>query len=346
MKTTRQIFALAGNQVDVLQALNAINFKGLRVFTTPDITTSDIMETYLDNKGIVCPICKTINSENSIIIDVAKSAQIPKVSSASEYIDVSDISTIEHQFAEIASKHSCDIGDPKSNSSGLKGAPKISECNYCNYFYKGIDTISQKIIYESPNFFVMATLGEFINGYLLIIPKEHVMSCAELDEKAMQDFLEVLDDILYILRITYKTKKFLVWENGTGNGGIGKAKDSIVHSHVHIAPSSLTAKKIQLESGIPFLNISTDEISNYKTHSYLLVKTTNGWCINDDESVYIPWQYVRQLIAKEYNLTEEDIWNWKTNPFVEKMHETYAQIKSALAQNWKFVPSRIKERLV
>ena len=346
MKTTRRIFALTGKQEDVQQALNAINFKGVRVFTNPCITTAEALDTFLDNKSVVCQYCSTIQNECPIVVNVVKSTETFKFQCSGNYIDIFDITTVKDQFLRIACSNFCDIGDHKSNSSGLNGAPKISECNYCNFFYKGIDTISQEILYESDHFFVMTTLGEFINGYLLIIPKKHVMSCAELDEKAMKDFLEVLDDILYILRITYKTKKFLVWENGTGNGGVGKAKDSIVHSHVHVAPSSLTAKKIQLESGIPLKKISANEISNYTAHSYLLIKTKNGWRINDDQSVYIPRQYVRQLIAEEYNLTEEDIWNWRTHPFVEKMHETYNQIKSALAQNWEFVPERIKERLV
>lgn len=343
MKTTRRIFALTGRHEDVQQALKAINFKGTRVFTNP-ITTAEIFETYLDNKSVVCQDCNTIYSECPIIVNVVKSTKTLKIQCVGNYIDVFDTKAIENQFAKIASSNLCDIGDPKSNSSGLKGSPKVSECNYCNYYYKGIDKIGQKIIYESNRFIVLPTLGEFIHGYPIIIPKKHVMSCAEFDEETMQEFIEVLDDVLFMLSKTYKTKKFLVWENGTGNGGKGKAKDSVVHSHVHVAPSRLTANKIEQIAGFPLRKITAKELSNYTMHSYLLIKDGKNWRINDEPSVYIPRQFIRQLIAGELNIGG-DIWNWRTHPFINKMHETYDQIITAMHNDWENIPERIKNRL-
>ena len=345
MKTTRQLFALAGDSSDIQQVLDALQFKGIRTFSTTNISTSDIFETFLDNKSVVCPICEAALGECPTIIEVVRSTETCRIQCKSEYIDVYDINNIANKFQEIASIHLCDIGDLKSNSSGLKGTPKISECAYCNYYYKGINPHSQKTIYESDNFIVLATLGEFINGYLLIIPKKHILSCAEFDEKTMNEFLEVLDDVLFILQLAYKTKKFLVWENGTGNGGKGKAKDSIVHSHVHVAPSGLTANEVEINAGFPLKKISTSVISLYTEHSYLMIKDGKNWRINDEPSVYIPRQYIRQLIARENNLNAEDIWNWRTHPFIEKMCETYDQINSALTQNWSIIPTRIKSRL-
>lgn len=344
MKTTRQIFALTGKQEDVQQALKAIKFKGVRVFTEPNISSSDILSTYLDNKSVVCQDCCSIYGEYPILINVVYSNESERELCSRNCINISNLATVEKQFIKIASQNLCDIGDPKSNSSGLNGAPKVSECNYCNYYYKGIDKIGQKIIYESEQFIVLATLGEFIHGYPIIIPKQHVMSCAEFDKETMNEFIEVLEDVLFILSKTYNTKKFLVWENGTGNGGKGKAKDSVVHSHVHIAPSNLTANEIELIAGFPLKKISTEEISEYTLHSYLMIKDGKNWRINDEPSVYIPRQFIRQLIAKEHNI-EGDIWNWRTHPFINKMHETYEQIMLAMHNNWDSLPKRIKQRI-
>lgn len=343
MKTTRQIFALTGAPKNVQQVLQNINFKGVQIFTTP-ITTTEVFSTYLDNKSVVCPDCNAIHLECPIVIKVVKSTKKRKNPRLGNYIDVFDVATIEEQFSKIAYSYLCDIGDPKSNSSGLDGIPKVSECNYCNYYYKGIDNIGQKIIYESKRFIVLATLGEFINGYPIIIPKKHVMSCAEFDKETLAEFLEVLDDVLFILKKTYNTKKFLVWENGTGNGGKGKAKDSVVHSHVHVAPSNLTADEIELIAGFSLRKISSKEILKYAKHSYLMIKDGKKWRINDETSVYIPRQFIRQLIAKEHHL-EGDIWNWRTHPFVDKMQETYDQIMSALHSDWKNIPKRIRKRI-
>ena len=91
----------------------------------------------------------------------------------------------------------------------------------------------------------MPSIGQFINGYLLIIPKAHVMSMAEFSKELIDEFNIVLEDVIAILKLTYNFSDILVWENGTGNSGKGKAKDSVVHCHVHVAPSLLLQIKLR-----------------------------------------------------------------------------------------------------
>lgn len=344
MKTTRNLFALEGSSAEVNTVLKAIQFKGLRVFSTIDISHSDIFETFLNNKSIACPICHTVLSYDDLIaISVINSSKKNEQNHFKNLIDTFK-GNIPSQFEKIADIYNCDIGDFKANSSGLNGAPSKDDCCYCNFYYKGISKHNQKTIYESPNFFVLATLGEFMYGYVLVIPKAHITSCAELDKDSMDELLEVLDDIIFILKKTYKKENFLIWENGSGNGGIGKAKDSIVHCHVHIAPSSLTASRIELFAGFPLKEITSQDLSKFGKNSYLLIKDGSFWRINDDNRVYIPRQYVRQLLARENKLYGEE-WNWRTHPYVDKMNETYYQIVSALKDDWDNVPDRIKYRI-
>ena len=120
---------------------------------------------------------------------------------------------------DIADKYNCDIGDHVLNSSGLNGTPTVEDCVYCKDFSSGCS----RIVYESQHFLVVPTVGEFITGYLLIIPKRHTMSLAEFTEVEFSEFLQVLDDVRYILDLTYKTSDFLIFENGTGKSGKGKA---------------------------------------------------------------------------------------------------------------------------
>lgn len=179
----------------------------------------------------------------------------------------------------------------------------------------------------------MCTLGQFINGYLLIIPYDHIMSNAELDESKRKEFQTVLDDISYILKMTYNVSNVLVFENGTGNSGIGKAKNSVVHSHTHIVPSELNADKIKMISGFPFEEISFEQLPDYTKESYLLIqKSASSWIICQNPNLYIPRQYVRQLLADEYNIPGE-CWNWRIYGFEDKMHETDKQIMNTLKTN-------------
>ncbi len=230
---------------------------------------------------------------------------------------------------------------------------KFERCFLCEMArHKGFESLAKYnqfvekpvdcIIYESENFFVIPTLGQFIPGYLLIIPHQHIMSNAELDNITRQELLDVMEDIKYILKLTYDCSKVLVWENGTGNSGQGKAKDSVVHAHTHIAPSYLTPLDIKKMSGFKFQEISTKELSAFNQHSYLLIKDINDkWLINNDSNVYIPRQYIRQLLANEYKIPGEQ-WNWREYPFKDQIYQTHSDILTCLAENWDKLPERIK----
>lgn len=255
-------------------------------------------------------------------------------------IDIA-LGEIANQFESIANKLDCDIGDHKSNSSGLTDVPSARDCAYCRYL-QGQSPLPKRTIYSSEHFFTITTIGEFIPGYWLIIPYEHVMSNAEVDLATQKELLTVIEDLSYLLDLTYGHANYLVWENGTGNSGRGKAKDSVVHAHTHIAPSTLTAEKIEELSGFHFERISTEELSKYNLRSYLLIKdTANTWRISNNPDVYIPRQYVRQLLGNEYGIPGEQ-WNWRKFPFKEQMMQSYYDMLEAIRKNWDSLPERIK----
>lgn len=343
MKNTRKLFVLSGEPQMVCAVLKHLDFKGATRFEgTP--TAEQIRMVFNNNKSVICSNIPNEFRPNAINIIVGNSNSINIDTAGCYFIDIDG--DIISQFEEIANKNNADIGDHRKNSSGLNGAPSIKDCAYCGYisnnFYDNKHHIN-RAIYKSENFFVMPTLGEFITGYLLIIPNEHIMSNAELSATLQKEFFFVLDDILYILELTYHTPYFLIWENGTGNSGKGKAKDSVVHSHVHVAPSKLTASKIEKLSHFNFTRISKDELSLYGNHSYLLIRDTeNCWFINSNPELYIPRQYVRQLLAEEHGI-EGEAWNWRTHPFSELILQTLEDIESALKSHWDELPERIQK---
>ena len=337
MKKTRNLFILTGNPQDVETAMNCIEFKGITILQPKNVSVQNIHEVFSHNKSVVCG-CQPPSCFHSIPIGVIND----KNSTFREgFINIA-LEDLAGQFQKIADKLNCDIGDHKSNSSGLFGTPKIADCAYCKYIHHE-NLYEQSTVYSSDHFYVVPTLGQFIPGYLLIIPYKHVMSNAELDFSTQQELLTVIEDMYCLLRITYNSNNFLVWENGTGNSGRGKAKDSVVHAHTHVAPSMLTAEKIESLSGFHFEKISTEELSKYNLHSYLLIKETeNSWRISDNPDTYIPRQYVRQLLADEYGISGEQ-WNWRTFPFKDEMMQTYHDITNVIRQNWNKLPDRIME---
>lgn len=342
MKNTRKLFVLTGNPKMISDVLKQLDFKGVTRFDG-NVTTEQILQVFNNNKSVISFNIPDEFKTNAIYIIVGNSNSIDTDTSTS-FIDIDG--DIIAQFEEIADKNNADIGDHRRNSSGLNGVPSMQDCEYCeyikNHFYDTKRNMN-RAIYKSENFFVMPTLGEFITGYLLIVPDEHVMSNAELNPTLQKEFFSVLEDILYILKLTYHTPNFLVWENGTGNSGKGKAKNSVVHSHVHVAPSELTASKIEELSQFNFAKISKDDLSSYGNHSYLLIKDTeNCWFINDESELYIPRQYIRKLLAEEYGISG-DVWNWRIHPFTDLMRQTIEDITLSLKFHWNELPERIKK---
>ena len=346
MNKTRNLFVLKSHsQALISKVLKEVNFKGCITFSKDkEITEKDIKLIYNLNRSIICDFISDdlAKDYNAFYIYVINKEEMI----ASEFNNVIDVSKdIVSQFQNIAIKNNCDIGDHISNSSGANEVPSIKDCVYCDFLMNYKENQQRAIIYESDNFFSFTTLGQFIPGYLLLIPKEHIMSIAELDSNLMQEFKECLDDCCEILKLTFHCQNILVSENGTGNSGKGISKNSIVHAHVHLTCSNLDSEYIKSVSGFIMEEITLDDLNKYGNHSYLLLKnrTGNGWKINDVPGVYIPRQYIRQLLAEEAGL-ENDLWNWRTHPFHEQRHQATVEIQNALKENWNFLSNRIKQR--
>ncbi len=351
MKVTRNLFLLVGEKTTVGYVLEKLSFKGLvtaKLGTTVDCNFLDMV--FMQNRSIVCyardyvlhhDIQRTVSGRRIHRIIVGKTEKPMK-----QYICVGSEEPIEDQFARVASLLGCEIGDLKTNTAEVHEDGPIT-CDYCDYL-KGIYTGSKRLIYRSNLFFILATVGQFDYGQLLIIPIRHVMSNAELNDEELAEFKEVLEDVEYLINLTYSKSATMVWENGSGRSGVNKARDSIVHAHVHVYPSKLTAETVERKSGLLFKDISLGEIRNYADDPYLLMRSNkdhNVWKICSTKDVFVPRQYIRAAVAEKMGITD-DRWNWRKYPFYDKITQTIIQIREAVNNNWDSVPERIKERII
>lgn len=345
MYATRNLFALTGTATSINDVLGELRFKGLKVLPPgEELTESVINEAFGQNRSLAFSMHDYAQSRyipcEAFVIDVCEYES----QESHELAIFTSKSNVAQQFKDITIKLGLDIGDNKSNSSGLTGEPTRNDCAYCRYL-AGYPGENERTVYRSPNFFVLPTLGEFCTGYLLIIPNEHVMSNADLGSHVIDEFKEVLSDIEYLLKLTY-AQDVLIWENGSGGHGTGKAKDSIVHSHVHIAPSAITSEIIEKHLKLPFEDVTLETLHHHNDHPYLLVRTPDkeNWRICDSSRVYIPRQYVRQLLGEEKGLPQGEFWNWRLYPYSNLMFQTRVDISKAIHENWSKLPVRIQER--
>ena len=64
----------------------------------------------------------------------------------------------------------------------LKDKLSSSFCNYCCL------AEDENLLLETENFYVVPTIGGFVEGYLLLISKEHLGSLAEIKKSQIEEF--------------------------------------------------------------------------------------------------------------------------------------------------------------
>ena len=112
---------------------------------------------------------------------------------------------------------------------------------YNQYVEKTVDCI----IYETENFYVTSELGALKLGYLMIVPKEHILSVAQFPERLFDEYQEVKEDTEKMLKVAFDGSSVTFWEHGSGPSGKTSHKKSIVHAHTHVVVDFELKEKYQ-----------------------------------------------------------------------------------------------------
>jgi len=66
-----------------------------------------------------------------------------------------------------------------------------------------VQEAASELIFESPNFGLVADIGAIIDGYSLIICKEHLPSLACLDDQQFDEFANLKNEVKKIFQIAF-----------------------------------------------------------------------------------------------------------------------------------------------
>ena len=180
--------------------------------------------------------------------------------------------------------------------ASLKGMPTTME-TYNRVVDKEVDCI----IYSSPHFYVTSELGALKQGYLMIVPKQHILSVAQFYPALMIEYNQVCKDLEYVLKGAYPEASGVTFmEHGSGPSGITSHKKSIVHAHTHVVTdfqlSGHHKRMVKLE---PIDDIT---LAN-KTHYFSYQEGSDGQLmICMDNNVYVQRQFPRQVMAEDLKL--------------------------------------------
>jgi diadenosine tetraphosphate (Ap4A) HIT family hydrolase len=168
------------------------------------------------------------------------------------------------------------------------------------------------ILLESHSFYVKPALGHFVEGYCLVVSKDHLQTMAELDDQEYVELEELLSEVSRRLTSLYDGG-LCSFEHGAVCP-TSRAGACIDHAHIHLLPngSDLTPKLAALESkSISSLGELRWFDSRRKSYIYYESRPGVRRVYSCDERV--PSQFMRRLLCEHLGMDRD--WDWRLFPY-------------------------------
>ncbi len=191
----------------------------------------------------------------------------------------------------------------------------MSECDFCNEFTSGLRNafakrygshLCDQILVRTDRFSILPSLGQIVEGHLLIIPLDHFCALADMPS----DQIRIVDDLCKQVRsiLCDAYGACVLFEHGIrgeGSGGCG-----IDHAHMHAVPVAA--------DGV--LDALTQEFGGSSIHSLSDIKNrldiNSSYLLFEDASTRrnvfpvdnLPSQYMRRLVAESIGKSD---WDWR-----------------------------------
>ncbi len=197
---------------------------------------------------------------------------------------------------------------------------KPVSCEFCSKFSTQKDSAGFREWYDAPlfeteDFVAVSALGQIAEGYLLIIPRKHILSMAQLQGEQLNRF-----NLFWHQVVDWQTRNWdipIIFEHGACHE-FKPTGACINHAHWHLVPGQWDI----LPSSLKINKYSSfEDYANYKkiNASYLLfVDQVSTFYVS--ESIDVPSQYFRRLLAKATDRVDE--WDYLVFPFFENIKAT------------------------
>lgn len=169
---------------------------------------------------------------------------------------------------------------------------------------------------ETDNFFITGNLGSLVDGYNLIISREHILSMSASNNK--KEYIDLINEFRKMYKEIYGIEP-IIFEHGSNIMEENKA-NSIDHAHTHIINHKyLDEDKIIKDLGLIELS-SIEELLEYgKNINYISYISNNGkFYIGEVKKKNS--QIMRKYIAED--IGKKDTWDWRKYPYLENTFET------------------------
>ncbi|MBW7991140.1 MAG: HIT domain-containing protein [Planctomycetes bacterium] len=195
---------------------------------------------------------------------------------------------------------------------------KESECRYCAGFLGEQGHVQEPwdtILYESDNFVVVPSLGAMIEGWLLVVTKNHYICMGAIPEHLWSELQHVLEHATKV--ITSKYAAPTLFEHGPATEGL-HVGCGIDHAHLHIVPLQFnlleSSKKSEELARCDWSKLDSMWPSLAQLHqsseSYIFIAEPHQTPFRATVSDAVPCQSLRRIIARELAIPAQYDYNY------------------------------------
>jgi diadenosine tetraphosphate (Ap4A) HIT family hydrolase len=207
-----------------------------------------------------------------------------------------------------------------------------NNCRFCNIANGIVGGMENVPLWESDGFFTLASIGAFVPGWVLLIPKPHTLSMKNVYHDA--EFKGQANNILSTLRAKYK-EPIITFEHGASHEG-SCTSCGTEHAHLHFVPYANSLINGMNNGGMKWLNCTPNQIDDFsKGNEYLFyaeLQVDDKW-ENAKGKIHIlekpSSQYFRRLIAQQLDCLEK--YDYKEYPRIEQTIDTYNILTHSMA---------------
>ncbi len=206
------------------------------------------------------------------------------------------------------------------------------DCEYCSEFLGGTDNAFSRIygpfesrtILDTGTVRVFPTLGQLVEGHLLIAPMEHYPSFADLDPQTMEEVIGITDRVRTVLEHHYGAcVLFEHGARGANPGGCG-----IYHAHLHAVPFATDEPIAYLKGHHTYYQVSSlMELGQRVKGSYLYFENNKRERFVF-EATCLPSQYLRRILADSIGKAN---WDWRSCGREQELRSTIVRLAPELS---------------
>lgn len=190
-------------------------------------------------------------------------------------------------------------------------------CTFCTEFsnndtsefrsYITKEELDSRIVLSSTNFIALAGLGAMRDGYLLMLPKAHILSFAYLEPSLAfeaQNFKEKA-----IQAVKHFSSDLIIFEHGDVEKENTNTGGCIDHAHFHFYPSHVNLLQILMDQFEHRRIYHITDLFTFKQQRqpylyYEKNETSYAFLVNEN----LPSQYMRRILMTAEGKPDE--WDW------------------------------------